>query len=158
MQRIAALSLKKKALISAGLLAFVAAIITGIYTTSRADSNHSATGNSAVEAADMNFEVKVDNGLIEPESATNFMESNTSSSSSQQGNSSASPNVDVTVNGTPIEVPQNGTVQKEISNEDGSASINISSQSNTSSGTTRTKSKIKVDVDSSVRIRNQTSE
>ncbi len=103
----------------------------------------------------MDIDMKVENGLMGTETVTN-LDSTTPPAGDQQA--AAAPKVNVEVNGTPIEVPQNGTVQKEVTTEDGSASINISSQSNTSSGHTRTRSSIKVDSDSSVKIRTETRE
>ncbi len=103
----------------------------------------------------MDIDMKVENGLMGTETVTN-LDSTTPPAGDQRA--AAAPKVNVEVNGAPIEVPQNGTVQKEVTTEDGSASINISSQSNTPSGHTRTRSSIKVDSDSSVKIRTETRE
>ena len=156
MHNIATLSLKQKAFIVAGLLALLAVAVTfALSISSRAEANQSATGTAVLEASAMDINMKVENGLMGTETVTN-LDSTTPPTGDQQA--AAALRVTVEVNGTPIEVPQNGTVQKEVTTEDGSASINISSQSNTSSGNTRTRSSIKVDSDSSIQIRSKISE
>ena len=151
MHDIATLSFKKKALIVAVLLVLIAVAVSfALYTSNRAQANQSVTGTPVLEASTMDIDMKVENGLMETESVTS-PGSSPSSESTQQ--TEATPKVNVEVNGTPVQVPENGTVKKEITTEEGSASINISSQSNTSSGHTRTRSSIKVDSDSSVDIR-----
>ena len=156
MHNIATLSLKQKALIVAGLLVLLAVAVTfALSIANRAEANQSVTGTAVLEASAMDIDMKVENGLMGTETVTN-LDSTTPSTGNQQAE--AAPKVDVEVNGTPIQVPENGTVKKEITTDEGSASINISSQSNTSSGHTRTRSSIKVDSDSSVKIRTETRE
>ncbi|MES2630683.1 MAG: hypothetical protein V4611_01880 [Patescibacteria group bacterium] len=147
---------KKKVMVGVGVLACVVAmIIIGIYTTYRADANQLSNGVSAPGEADMRVDVKVDNGLAEPQSVTSATESdNVAPSSNQQ--EETSPNVEVRVDGTPINVPESGSVHKVINTEDGSTSIDISTQSNSSSGDSRTRSSLNVDIDSSVQVRNET--
>lgn len=156
MQGIAAMNSKKKLLFGAGLVVLIiAAIITGIYMAQRTNAEQSLTNVSTPKEANMNLDVKVENGQVEAQNITNSTGSDSSSSTStQQGaTNTSSSNVNVQVNGTPIDVPENGTVYKEIITDDGSATINFKSESNSSSNDTRTRSKINIDVDSSVRVR-----
>lgn len=162
MHDIAATTLKKKLLIGAGVLALILATIgIGLYTTYRAGADQFTSNVAAPEEADMRIDLKINDGLVELEKITNVAEPETASNSTEQGQtSSTNSNVEVQVNGTPIDLPENGSVQKEIVTEDGSAKINISSQSNTSSGDTRTRSSIRIDsdTDSSLRIRSHSTE
>lgn len=156
MQRIAAMNSKKKILFGVGLIVLIiATIITGLYVTNRTNANQSLTNVSTPKEANMNLDVKVQDGQVEAQSISNATESgDTSSSDTQQGATNTSnSNINVQVNGTPIDVPENGTVYKEIITDDGSATINFKSESSSSSNDTRTRSKINIDVDSSVQVR-----
>jgi hypothetical protein len=53
-------------------------------------------------------------------------------SASSQGSNAAQ--TDVMVNGQPVQVPANGSVHKDITSEQGTASVDVSQQSSTSSG------------------------
>lgn len=160
-QSITARSRKSTVLFGIGLILFIVATISvGMYAANRTGAEQSITTVSTPNETDTSIEVKVDNGLVEPESITSIMElDNTTLSDTQQSEpAQVNPGVEVRVDGTAIEVPEEGTVHKEIVTEDGSTNIDISTQSNTSSGDSRTRSSINIDVDSSTRIRSQTEE
>lgn len=162
MQGVVAKSWKKEVFLGIGLLLFIVATISiGIYTTNRANADRLSAGASAAKGADMRIDVKLENTMIEPQSITNAMElDNSALNSEQQGSTSnsTSPDVQVHVDGAPIAVPENGSVHKEITTDEGSTKVDISTQSNNSSGDSRSRSSINIDVDSSVRVRSQTSE
>lgn len=56
----------------------------------------------------MDIDMKVENGLMGTETVTN-LDSTTPPAGDQRA--AAAPKVDVEVNGTPIQVPENGTVK-----------------------------------------------
>jgi len=154
---------KKKVLFGVGVLVcIVAMVIIGIYTTRHTGANQVSTGASAPKEADMRVDVKVDNGPAEPQDVPSVAgPDSTAPSGSQQGETNqTSQNVKVRVDGTPIDVPENGSVHKVIDSENGSTSIDITTQSDSSSGESRSRSSLNVDMDSdsSVRIRNETRE
>lgn len=161
MQTSVAKTWKKELFFGIGLLAFlIATIITGIYATNRADADRVSTNVSATEGVDMRIDVKMESVLIDPEMITSVMEFDNAAlnGNGQEAAGQTAPNVEVSVDGAPIAVPENGSVHKDITTEDGTTSVDISTQSNTPSGDSRTRSSVNIDVDSSVRIRNETNE
>lgn len=161
MDSIVARTWKKKVIFGVSLLVCVVAVIFfGTYATYRANAERLSTGVSAPEETDMHIDVKVNNGLIEPQKTMSTQESNNvaPSTNQQAETNETKSDVKVRVDGKTIDVPENGSIHKEITTENGSASIDVSTQSNSSSNNSRTRSSIKVDVDSSVRVRSETRE
>lgn len=161
MDGIVARNWKKKVLLGVGLLlCIVAMIVFGTYVTYRTGADQLSTGLSTPEEADLRIDVKVENGLVKPQNITSAMGlDNVAPSGNQHGKTNVTdPDVKVRVDGTPIDVPEDGLVHKRINTENGSTSIDVSTQSNSSSGNSRTQSSINIDVDSSVRIRSETRE
>lgn len=153
-------SSRKKAIfgaIIAGLV--VVAIFAGIHVLNRTPSQQSSNNIVVPEEADMNIELKVGDWLAMPDNAVNLPESpNTATDDSQQGaTNTANSNVELRVNGVPVETPANGSVQKQIITEDGSTRVNFWSQSNTSSNESDGQASINVDIDSSIKVRNESS-
>jgi len=150
---------KKKVFFGIGLLVSVAVMISiGLYAAHRTGANQLSADVTAPEETDMRINVKVDNGVVEPQDAVNDTRADSTVSNGES--SETNPSVQVQVDGTSIDIPEDGTVHKVIQTEDGSTSIDISTQSNSSSGDSRTRSSINIDADtdSSVRIRSQTRE
>lgn len=162
MYNILAVNWKKKILFGVGLLLFISATIVAVtYATFRADANQSSIRMSVPEESNTRVDIKVDNEPEEPNKVAESMESgNSAARGAQQSKAPTSnPNVDVHVNGAPIDVPENGSVHKEIVTQNGSASINVSSQSSSiSASNSNTRSSINVGVDSSVRVQSNTGE
>ena len=163
MEDIVARNRKKKVVFGVAVLLCIAVMtIIAINTTQYTGANQVSTGVSAPKETDTRVDVKVDNGPAEPQSVISVNELDTAvPGANQQGDANqASSNVEVRVDGTPIDVPENGSVHKVINTENGSTSIDVSAQSNVSSGDSRTRSSLNVDVDgdASVRIRNETRE
>lgn len=154
-------SRKNNLILVAALAALaVVAVVAGIYASNQADANQSS-GNVAVpEEADMNIELKVGDWLATPDDAVNLPESpNAATGDRQQGaTNTANSNVELRVNGVPVETPANGSVQKQIITDDGSTRVNFWSQSTTSSDESDGQASIDVDIDSSIKVRNETSE
>lgn len=143
----------------AALMCIVALVIIG-YTAHYTSANQLSNGVSAPKETDMRIDMKAKNESVKPEGTTGVIGSDTAAlSSNQQGETDeTNSNVEVRVDGTPIDVSKDGSVHKVIKTEDGSTSIDISIQSNNSSGDSRTRSSLNVDTDSSVRIRSETRE
>jgi len=151
-------NLKKKPLLGAGLsVLVVATITTSVYATQQADANQSSSNILMPVETDIHIDMMAGDWLVEPDNLANLTEMTSNApSSGQQGVTDS--NVNVRVNGMSIDTPENGTVYKEITSEDGSTRINFRSNSNTSSGESQSRSSVKFNVDSSVEMRSETRE
>lgn len=69
---------------------------------------------------------------VRSQPATNESGANVNASISTNSNSTTP---SVTVNGTPVEVPSNGTTQQQISTDQGNVNVQVQSSSNTSDST-----------------------
>ncbi|MGH7217903.1 MAG: hypothetical protein ACREGE_00440 [Candidatus Microsaccharimonas sp.] len=138
----------------------IGAIIFSAYAVYQADAHRSLTSVSVPEHTDAYIDVKVEGGQVEPESTTTVMEPDVAplNGAQQSQTNSTNPNVDMRVNGTPVDVPENGSVHKRVTTENGSTSVDVSSQSNTLSDDSRTRSSININFDSSTQVRNETRE
>ncbi len=152
----AASNWKKNRLFGIGLfIGILVVILIGLYATYRANTNNLLSNSASISnTTDANLDVKVENKSMEIESkpSTTAPDTTVPTASQPAETNVSSSDIDVRVNGTPIEVPENGTVHEQIITENGSTKIDITSQSNTSSGDSRTRSSINLDVDSSERI------
>lgn len=161
MDGMAARNWKKKVLLGGGLLLCIVAItVFSAYVTYRTGANQLSNGISTPEDAGMRIDVKVENGLVEPQSITSAMGLDSVAPSDSQPDevNSTNPNVKVRIDGMPIDVPEDGSVHKKINTENGSTSIDITTKSNSSSDDSRTRSSINIDADSSVRVQSETGE
>lgn len=158
MQGTVSTNLKKKLLIGVGLSALViTAIVTGVYAAHRADANQPSSSVVVVEEADMQINLDASDWLVKPDNLIHLTDfASSASSGGRQG--VANSNVEVRVNGKSIDAPENGSVHKKITTQDGSTSIKFWARSNTTSGESFDQSSINVDVNSSVEMRNDTRE
>lgn len=157
MHGIAEANRKKKLLIGVGLaVLIVATLIIGIYVTNRAGANESSVTVSSPEETDMYIDARVESIPTDLEALNDSVGSDgTSAETTQQGEtSSTDSNVQVRVNGAPIDVSKNESIHKEIHTENGSTRINISSQSSGSSNDS-TQSSINIKIDSSAQVQNE---
>ncbi len=152
---------KKRLFIGAGLAALVVvAIATGIYATQQANANQPSSNVVVPGETDMHIDLQVNDLMAEADTLADLTEMvDGAMSRGQQGDGGASnSNVQVRVNGTSIDTPENGIVHKQITTQDGSTKIDFWSHSSTTSGESMDRSSINVDVDSSVEMRNNTQE
>lgn len=131
MRGLSALTWKQKSLLGAALFTLLAILTVGAYATSRATLNQTATSEPTIEATAIDIDMKVENEIAEPTGQV-VQEPNGSEGDNQAGEvNTMNSKIQVEVGGTPVQVPENGTVKKEITTNEGSAKIDISSGSPT---------------------------
>jgi len=100
--------------------------------------------------------VSPENQTTSLDPTTNQIESSTSASTNEVNMKTTITTGDepsVTVNGTPITLPDNGTVQQKITTDEGTANVNVQVHTN-SSGTFTSHSSMKLRINASTNIKN----
>lgn len=138
----------------------IGVIVMSVYVVYQTDAHRSLTSVSAPERTDSYIDMKVESVQVQPEAAPTVTEPDATPLGDTQQNAStpANSNVEMRVNGTQVDVPENGSVHKNITTENGSTSVDVSSRSNTSSDDSHTRSSINIDFNSSTQVRNETRE
>lgn len=118
----------------AGVFIFIAVLaIAGAGL--RANETNTSSSDAASQSAIDNIELEVDSqtpATPMPNVSANPSNNSATTSINSTTTSSGVTETSVTVNGEPVEVPNNGSTQQTINTSDGTTTVNISSQSTNS--------------------------